>query len=335
MILLARPPTATQVEDCVFEGSDGEAADVDAIYANAKIAGALASNYAPPKVYKRFQFVQLEVNHRSQINKCSTILCCHKKVHARFCVFDHCQSYAAFTVNNATAVAESCYFVGSRLSAMENSRVSVENCEFAQSGSGGERTMVQSVGASKAEIAVRGCYIHGIQTSLADAVSNSANTQAVSVTTGCNANISGNYIYRTGNGIACHDSDLECSRNLIINCTKRCSEIGLRNVLPERALASLGTADTTLGHHTGISLRKWQAARRMQVSENDVEKCDVGVYVGESAVPTVKGNAIACSYFTGTCPLSWLEKLVHIIGGERLCAKCACETEGVHLHHSA
>ena len=127
-----------QVEDCVFEGADnGEetaaAADVDAIYANAKIAGALAANYAPPRV------------------------------HARFCVFDHCQSYAAFTVNNASAVAESCYFVGSRLSAMENSRVTVENCEFAQSGSG-ERTMVQSIGASRAEIEVRGCYIHGIQT---------------------------------------------------------------------------------------------------------------------------------------------------------------------------
>ena len=128
-----------QVEDCVFEGGEGgdgeeeAAADVDAIYANAKIAGALAANYAPPKV------------------------------HARFCVFDHCQSYAAFTVNNASAVAESCYFVGSRLSAMENSRVTVENCEFAQSGSG-ERTMVQSIGASRAEIEVRGCYIHGIQT---------------------------------------------------------------------------------------------------------------------------------------------------------------------------
>ena len=131
-----------QVEDCVFEGADsgegeeageGAAADVDAIYANAKIAGALAANYAPPRV------------------------------RARFCVFDHCQSYAAFTVNNASAVAESCYFVGSRLSAMENSRVAVENCEFAQSGSG-ERTMVQSIGASRAEIGVRGCYIHGIQT---------------------------------------------------------------------------------------------------------------------------------------------------------------------------
>ena len=126
-----------QVEDCVFEGADGgeeaEAADVDAIYANAKIAGALAANFAPPKV------------------------------HARFCVFDHCQSYAAFTVNNASAVAESCYFVGSRLSAMENSRVTVKNCEFAQSGSG-ERTMVQSIGASRAEIEVRGSYIHGIQT---------------------------------------------------------------------------------------------------------------------------------------------------------------------------
>ena len=131
-----------QVEDCVFEGADsgggddgesGAAADVDAIYANARIAGALAANYATPKV------------------------------HARFCVFDHCQSYAAFTVNNASAVAESCYFVGSRLSAMENSRVAVENCEFAQSGSS-ERTMVQSIGASRAHIEVRGCYIHGIQT---------------------------------------------------------------------------------------------------------------------------------------------------------------------------
>ena len=37
----------------------------------------------------------------------------------------------------------------------------------------------------------------------------------------------------------------------------------------------------------------------MQVSDNDVEKCDVGVYIGESAMPTVKGNAIARSYFTG------------------------------------
>ena len=55
--------------------------------------------------------------------------------------------------------------------------------------------------------------------------------------------------------------------------------------------------DTTLGHQTGISLRK--RASRMQVSDNDVEKCDVGVYIGESAMPTVKGNAIACSYFTG------------------------------------
>lgn len=98
----------------------------------------------------------------------------------------------------------------------------------------------------------------------------------------------------------------------------------MRNILPERALASL-EVDTTLGHQTGISLRK--RASRMQVSENEVEKCDVGVYVGESAMPTVKGNSIACSYFTGMfveCKArpnvignsfvgrgSWAEKLQH------------------------
>ena len=132
--------------------------------------------------------------------------------------------------------------------------------------------------------------------SLADAVSKAASTHAISISTGSNATVSGNYIYRTGNGIACHESDLECSRNLIINCTKRCSEVGLRNILPERALASL-ELDTALGHQTGISLRR--RTSRMQVTENDVEKCDVGVYVGDSAMPTVKGNSIACSYFTG------------------------------------
>jgi hypothetical protein len=87
-----------QIEDCVFEGADG-ASDVDAIYTNSKIAGSLADNLPPPKV------------------------------HARYCVFDHCQSFAAFTVTNAIGIVESCYFVGSRLTAMENSRVTVEHCE--------------------------------------------------------------------------------------------------------------------------------------------------------------------------------------------------------------
>ncbi len=65
------------LEDCVFDGGGGEesaaAAAADAVYASSRICGHLASSYPPPVVT------------------------------ARFCVFDRCRSFAAFTAMTAEA----------------------------------------------------------------------------------------------------------------------------------------------------------------------------------------------------------------------------------------
>lgn len=167
--------------------------------------------------------------------------------------------------------------------------------QFAQTGTG--RTTEQSISASGAELSVHGCYIHGVQMGFAEAAAARArNAQAVAISVRSSATVSGNYIYRTGNGVSCLDSDLVCTDNLIISCSKKCSEVALGSVMPKSAAAA-AIKDTTLGHHTGLCLK--HRSNRIQVVDNDIENCDVAVYVGKAAMPTVKGNTLYSSYFTG------------------------------------
>ncbi len=88
-----------QLEDCLFDGTGFN--DVDAIYTNAKIAGTLAANYPPPYVI------------------------------TRFCVFDSCQSYGAFSAFRARGSIRSCYFLGkkkniSKSELLQNLKISID-----------------------------------------------------------------------------------------------------------------------------------------------------------------------------------------------------------------
>lgn len=190
-----------QLEDCLFDATDHT--DADAVYTNAKIAGNLAANYPPPYVI------------------------------ARFCVFDNCQSYGAFSAFRSRGSVQTCYFLGcgrSAIVAQDCAKLSIHHCEFAQS----DRSE-QTVSSSNSEIALHGCYFHGANFSY------ERNAQAVALTVKSVATVSNNYFFRTGNGISAFDADLVCSNNLILHCSQNQSEL--------RKSAS------TLGLFTGLCIK--------------------------------------------------------------------------------
>ncbi|TRY63448.1 hypothetical protein TCAL_16601 [Tigriopus californicus] len=202
----------------------------------------------------------------------------------RLCIFDHCQSYAAITVTGATVLIDSCLFLGSNLVVNDRSEVQVVNSEFAQTGNRPEQT----IRASKSKLLISGTYIHGIQRTL---TAFSRKSLGISLTLNCEARIENCFLYLCSNGIACQESNLVCQNNLIFHCAKRFSEIGLSSLGLEPA-----QINSTLGLYSAISLT---SRSKYQVSDNHFKKCDIGVYIGNEAMPTLKSNHFESSLFTG------------------------------------
>jgi len=87
----------------------------------------------------------------------------------------------------------------------------------------------------------------------------------------------------TGNGVSCVDSDLTCSHNLVLSCS-------------QKFLASQNSSPSTLGLFSGITVRQ---KSRVTLSCNKLARCDVGIYVGDAAMPAIKENSILSSFFAG------------------------------------
>ena len=232
-----------QLEDCLFDG--GESAEVGAVYTNAKICGNLASNYPSPRVI------------------------------ARFCVFDRCTAFGAFTALHSCGALHCSYFVGcgrSCVAALDSAKVSLANCELAMT-----EISEQTVGATSSDLTVTGCHFHG-----APSVA-SRSSYAIGVTLKSVANVTKNYIHLTGNGISCIDSDLACSQNVIVSCSQKYSQNNAASAM-----------HSTLGLLSGVTLRQ---KARVTLSDNHIERCDVGVYVGDGAMPVIKENVLRSSFF--------------------------------------
>ena len=233
-----------QLEDCLFDG--GESAEVGAVYTNAKICGNLASNYPSPRVI------------------------------ARFCVFDRCSAFGAFTALHSCGALHCCYFVGcgrSCVAALDSAKVSLANCELAMT-----EISEQTVGATSSDLTVTGCHFHG-----APSVA-SRSSYAIGITLKSVASVTKNYIHLTGNGVSCVDSDLTCSQNLILSCSQKYSQNN----------AATSAMHSTLGLLSGVTLRQ---KARVTINDNHIQRCDVGIYVGDGATPVVKENVLGSSFF--------------------------------------
>lgn len=233
-----------QLEDCLFDGGDDEA-EVGVVYMNAKICGPMASNFQSPRVI------------------------------SRFCVFDRCSSFGAFSALHSCGSLHNCFFVNcgkSCVNASDSAKVSVFNCEFALS----EFSEI-GVGATSSDLTVSGCYFYGATSSPP-----TRSSYAVGITLKSVAKVTRNYFHLTGNGVSCVDSDLTCSQNLVISCSQKFS-------------ASLNSP-STLGLFSGITLRQ---KSRISLNDNKFSRCDVAVYVGDGAIPIVKENTISSSFFAG------------------------------------
>jgi len=233
-----------QLEDCMFDATDNT--DADAVYTNAKIAGNLAANYPPPYVI------------------------------ARFCVFDSCQSYGAFSAFRSRGSVQSSYFVNcgrSAIVANDCAKLSINHCEFAQTERGSEQTL----SSSQSDVTLNGCYFHA-----ALDFEYERNAQAVALTCKSVGNVTKNYFFRTGNGISVIDADLTCSNNLILNCCQSANHVDFKS---------------TLGLFTGLCVKS--KGNKVQILSNVIKNCDVGVYVGQHASPVLKDNEIKSSFFTG------------------------------------
>lgn len=178
------------------------------------------------------------------------------------------------------------YFVGSRISAMENSDVNVDNCEFMEEDG-------QVLSATRSKLKVNGCYLHADE----DHVQRDRNSRAISATLGSNLVVQRNLICGTGNGIMSIDSDVICISNIIINCSQRYIR-GLSLDGLDLKYSDKVNSDIPFGLYTGISVKQ-DGGHKIQVNDNYILKCDVGVYIGKNSIPIVKSNNIVASYFTG------------------------------------
>lgn len=239
-----------QFEDCVFDGL--EKSEVDAVYVNSRICGSLASNYPAPSVC------------------------------LRFCVFDHCQSFGALTLLHALGTVSCCYFTGvgrKAIVCLDSAKVSVENCEFAQS----EETET-CVSCTESDLTVTGCYIQGIQIGQGR---EGCQSQAIGVMVKSVARIENSYIYRTGSGVYSSNSEIVCARNLVYSCSRRYTQ---------PSSPSSSSSSSSLGLHSGISVR---GRSKACLQENMVKHCDVGLHLTESSMPAVKDNLIDSCFFSG------------------------------------
>ena len=202
---------------------------------------------------------------------------------ARFCVFDSCQSYGAFSAFRSRGSVQTCYFINcgrSAIVANDCAKLSIGHCEFAQT----DRSE-QTLSSSHSDVTLTGCYFHGL------AQDYERNVQAVALTCKSVANLTKNYFFHTGNGISVIDADLICSENLILNS----SQPGSGSSASSNGNPNAGG----LGLFTGL-LVKSQQGNKVQVLKNVIKNCDVGIYVaGQHASPVIKDNLVQNSYFTG------------------------------------
>ena len=120
---------------------------------------------------------------------------------------------------------------------------------------------------------------------------------AIAITVRSVAKVTSNYICGsippivTGgnsfNGISCIDSDMVAKRNLILNCSSRQQSRSLSLHSNAKEIEGEGSnylhpaAHTTLGLHTGFCVKH---RAKLELVDNFIQKCDVGIYVGKSIV---------------------------------------------------
>ena len=161
--------------------------------------------------------------------------------------------------------------------------------------------------STHSDVTLTGCYFHGLDSSRYD-----RNAQAMALTMKSVASVSNNYIFRTGNGISCWDSDLNCQDNLILNCSqeKVSQEVALEppaaaatsnhhaaNGSDSSASLCRPTSSPSIGLISGISIKS--KGNKVQVMNNTIKRCDIGVYIGDHASPVLKDNSIGNSNFAG------------------------------------
>ena len=219
-------------------------------------AGNLAANYPPPYVI------------------------------ARFCVFDSCQSYGAFSAFRSRGSVQTCYFAGcgrSAVVAQDCAKLSINHCEFAQT----DRSE-QTISSSHSDITLSGCYFHGLLQPEFEKGSRQQ-AQAVALTCKSVANVTKNYFFKTGNGISAIDADLYCAQNLILNCCQHGNH--------QQVQGQQQQWKSTLGLYTALCIKV--KGNKVQIVNNHLKNCDVGIYVGQGASPAIKDNNIEASFFTG------------------------------------
>ena len=175
---------------------------------------------------------------------------------ARFCVFDSCQSYGAFSAFRSRGSVSSSYFINcgrSAIVANDCAKLSINHCEFAQT----ERASEQTLSSSQSDVTLNGCYFHA-----ALDFEYERNVQAVALTCKSVGNVTKNYFFRTGNGISVVDADLTCSNNLILNCCQTNSAANSNNHVEFKS---------TLGLFTGLCVKS--KGNKVQILSNVIKVC--------------------------------------------------------------
>ena len=106
-------------------------------------------------------------------------------------------------------------------------------------------------------------------------------SQAVGLSSGSVGRLERNYLYKTGSGVVCHSSDLSAAHNLVYSCSRRYSP---------------STPDSTLGLYAGLAVK---GEGKVQLLENLVKQCDVGIHISQAASPAEKANVIDSSFYAG------------------------------------
>lgn len=258
-----------QLEDCLFDGTGNP--QVDGVYTSVKILGDMADTYPPPHVL------------------------------LRFCVFDTCQLHGAFTAFHSRGSLSCCLFVASGRSAivaMDSSKVSVEHCEMAQTGK-----CEQTISVSQSMLDVIGTYVHNSSSSEGDLefASSAVGSQAIALTLKAVARLAFNYIYKSGTGIHCQDSDMVASHNMIMSCSQGTTALPYSSRRLQQPGADLEQLEpqvlSNIRMCCGLAIREQS---KVQVKNNIIKMCDVGIYVGGGACPTIKSNTLYSSLFAGT-----------------------------------
>ncbi len=120
--------------------------------------------------------------------------------------------------------------------------------------------------------------------------------QAVAVSSASRAEVSDCLMFRSGNGVACVDSDLLCQSNIVADCSKRHSS-SISEIL-DKGGEREKEEEEEVGLNTAVSVRE-TPGRKVVLRDNLFLRCDVGLHVGKDAAPAVRSNVFEASTFTG------------------------------------